>query len=181
MNNRAEKKIKRFSRRQVFKGYCFDVVLDNVQWPNGKRLKRDLVLHGGISVIVPLLDRDHVILIRQYRYGADRMLWEIPAGTMRKGESPIACAKREIEEEIGFTASRWKKFGACYASPGYNTEVINCFLASGLKKTKKNLEADEVLEEKIFSVEKVEKMIDAGKIIDAKSLVALFYFLRGRK
>ncbi len=160
----------------MFRGYCFDVVVDDVHWPNRKRLNRDLILHRGISVIVPMLDRNHLILIRQYRYGAGKTLWEIPAGTMGKNESALACAKREIEEEIGYRAKAWKKLTACFASPGFSTEVIHCFLASNLAKTQPNLDDDEILETKTVSMENVRSMIHRRKICDAKSLVALFYF-----
>ena len=72
-------------------------------WPTNKKLSRDLILHPGISVIVPQLDKTHLVLIRQYRYGAGKVLWEIPAGTVDRGESALHCAKREIEEEIGYS------------------------------------------------------------------------------
>lgn len=170
-------KTRRFSRKKMFRGYCFDVVVDDVQWPNGKRLRRDLLLHDGISVIIPLLDPNHVILIRQYRYGARQILWEIPAGTIDKNESPLACAKREIEEEIGFRAKRWEKLTSCFASPGFSTEIIHCFLASQLTKTKPCLEDDEILETKIVSLKNLKSMIHRRQIRDAKSLVSLFYFL----
>ncbi len=177
----VKEKTKRYSRKKIFKGYCFDVVVDHVKWPNQKRLSRDLIIHPGISVIVPLLDRYHIILVHQYRYGAGQNLWEIPAGTIDKGESALACAKREIEEEIGYRAGTWKKLASCFASPGFNTEIINCFLASDLKKTNANLEDDEILQAKVFSVKEVERMISKRQIEDAKSLVALFYFLMGEK
>ena len=170
-----------FSRKKIFKGYCFDVVVDDVRWPNHKRLNRDLILHHGISVIVPLLDRGHLILIRQYRYGARQVLWEIPAGTLDKDESALDCAKREIQEEIGYRAKKWKKLTACFASPGFSTERIHCFLASNLVRTKPDLEDDEILQTKIVSIPDVRSMIQRRKICDAKSLVALFYFLNGKE
>ena len=161
----------------MFRGYCFDVVVDDVRWPNGKRLSRDLILHDGISVVLPLLDSNHVILIRQYRYGAGKILWEIPAGTIDDGESPLACAKREIEEEIGYRARRWKKLTSCFASPGFSTELIHCFLASDLVKSAPRLEDDEILETKIVSMNRLQSMIRRRQIRDAKSLVPLLYFL----
>lgn len=167
-------------RKKIFDGYCFRVVVDDVLWPNKKRLKRDLIIHPGISVIVPLLDQDHLILLKQYRYGAGQFLFELPAGTIDKSETPLACAKREIQEEIGYRAKKWLKLTSCFASPGFNTELINCFLASSLEKTEAALEADEILEAKIFTIRKVKKMVMEKKIRDAKSLVALFYFLNRR-
>ena len=173
-------KTKRFSRKKVFQGYTFDAVVDDVLWPNGNRLKRDLIVHPGITVIVPLLERDRMILLRQYRYGAGEILWEVPAGTLKKGESPLACAKREIEEETGYKAKKWTKIHSFYPSPGFNTEVIHAFLAENLVKTQMRLEEDEILETHVFRISEVQKMIRDKKIRDAKSLVPLFYFLSER-
>ena len=173
------KKAKFLSRRNVYKGYCFDAVEDQVIWPNGKELGRSLIMHPGISVMVPILEVNRIILLKQYRYGAGRVLWEVPAGTISPGETPLQCAKREIVEETGFKASRWKKLASCYTSPGYNTEVIHCFAASQLCESQASLEEDEVLEVEVIAVQEVKNMIKEGKIQDAKSLVALFsYFKR---
>ena len=179
--HKKEKAIKRFNRRPVFQGYSFNAVIDDVLWPNGRRLKRDLILHRGISVMVPQLDSNHLVLIRQYRYGAGRMLWEIPAGTIDAKESPLACAKREIQEEIGYKAKNWKKIISFYPCPGFSTEIIHSFLASGLVKTQAQLENDEILEPHLFSLKETAKMIKAKQIIDAKSLVPLFYFLKEKR
>ena len=173
------KKAKFLSRKKVYKGYCFDAVEDQVIWPNGKELSRSLIMHPGISVMVPILEVNRIILLKQYRYGAGRVLWEVPAGTISPGETPLQCAKREIVEETGFKASRWKKLTSCYTSPGYNTEVIHCFAASQLCESQASPEEDEVLESKVIAVQEVKNMIKEGKIQDAKSLVALFsYFKR---
>ncbi len=174
-------KTKLYRRKKIYKAYCFDLVVDTVRWPNQKKLDRVLLIHPGISVIVPLLDRNHMILLHQYRYGAKRRLWELPAGTIDGKESPLSCARREIEEEIGYQAKTWKKLASCYASPGFNTEIIHSFLASNLVETQTNLEDDEVLEPKVFRIDKVEAMVRSGKIQDAKSLIALFYFFEQRK
>ncbi len=173
-------KAKLLKRKKVFEGYCFNVVIDDVVWPNRKRLKRDLILHPGISVIVPLLDQSHMILLRQYRYGAKKVLWELPAGTIDQPESALSCAKRELEEEIGYSAGQWQKIANCFASPGFNTEVINCFVAAKLKKTSTRLEDDEILIPKVIPIREVKQMVSEGKIQDAKSLVALFHFFDGR-
>lgn len=170
------KNTKRYTRKSIHKGYCFEVVRDHVKWPNGLKLHRDLIIHGGISVMIPVANEKELILIRQFRYGADSYLWELPAGTIGKGESPLQCAKREIQEEIGFKASRWKKIASFYVSPGFNTEKVHCFTASNLKKTRTNLERDEILESQVLPFKEVVRMIKTNKIRDAKSLIPLFYF-----
>lgn len=169
---------KRLKRTPIYRGYCFDVVRDFVIWPNEKKLDRDLIIHRhNISVMVPVLDKNRLILIRQYRYGAQGRLWEIPAGTIGAKESPLACAKRELVEEIGFRARRWKKLAAVYASPGFNTEIIHCFAASGLLQDQQALEGDEIIEARVFTVAQVRAMIRKKQICDAKTLIALFYYL----
>jgi ADP-ribose pyrophosphatase len=169
-------KAQRLSRKTLFRAYSFDLVLDRVRWPNGMRLDRSLIVHRGISVIVPQLDEDRLVLVRQYRYGAGRALWEVPAGTLSPGEAPERCARRELEEEIGYRAGSLKKLAVCYASPGFNTEKIHCYRASKLKKTRPALEHDEILTPRVFTRAETMGMIRARRIQDAKSLVALFYF-----
>ena len=172
------KKAKRLSRKKVHAGYCFDVVVDRVSWPNGKTYSRDLILHGGIAVVVPCLDDKHLVLLRQFRYGAGgRTLWEIPAGTIDGREKPLACAKREIEEETGYRAHKWEKILSFYASPGFSTELIHAFLARDLYPSRASLEEDEVLETRIVTFKEAAALIRTKKIVDAKSLVPLFYFL----
>ncbi len=166
---------KRIQRKSVYKAYSFDVVADQVRWPNGKVLKRDLLIHPGISVMLPFTGSS-IILIRQYRYGAGKYIWEIPAGTMRKGEPPLDCARRELQEEIGFKANKWKKLCEVNVSPGLSTEKIYCYLASDLKPVSANLEEDEILYPKAFSLKAVLRMMRSGQICDAKTLLALFYF-----
>jgi ADP-ribose pyrophosphatase len=169
-------RVKRIKRRKVYQAKSFQLAADKVLWTNGKVLKRDLVIHGGISVIIPLLDHDRMILVRQYRYGADRMLWELPAGTIGVGETPLQCAKREIVEEIGYRAGEWKKIADIYTSPGYNTEKIFCFTAQKLTQTLPAPEDDEILTVKTFTFAQVRVMMKRRVIRDAKSLLALFYF-----
>lgn len=174
------KEAKRLSRKKIHSGYAYDIVVDKVVWPNGKTYSRDLILHGGITVIVPFLDNKHLVLLRQYRYGAGKTLWEIPAGTLHKGEKPLACAKREIIEETGYRAAKWKKITSFFASPGFNTEEIHAFEAHGLTAGKAALEEDEVLETKIVSLKETAQLIKRRQICDAKSLVPLFYVLSER-
>lgn len=172
-----EKPAKRRKREKIYSAYSFDVVKDHVRWPNGQDLDRDLIVHRhNISVFVPILGRDKIILIRQFRYGAGQYLWELPAGTIGRGESPLSCAKREIVEEVGYQARRWKKLAECFTSPGYNTETIHCFAASELVLRKSALEEDEILEPKIFSITEVREMVRKKNIVDTKSLISLFYF-----
>jgi len=169
-------KIQLLRREKMYEGNYFEVVNDQVIWVNGKKVKRSLIIHPGISVMVPVLDIDRLILIKQFRYGSKDLLWELPAGTINPGETPLLCAKREIEEEIGYKAKSWKKLISYYSSPHFSTEFVHCFVATDLIETEINPDEDEIIEAKVFSVKKVKDMINGGKIKDAKTLIALLYY-----
>jgi ADP-ribose pyrophosphatase len=169
--------LKRHNRKTIYKAYSFDVVNDDVDWPNGKRLTRDLIVHPGITVMLPVIDKNHILMIRQFRYGPNKVLWELPAGTIASAETPLTCAKRELIEEVGYKAKTWKKITSCFPTPGFNTEEIHCFMAKDLTKTETALEDDEIIEPHILSIKKVKEMIVKKQIVDCKSLVPLFYYL----
>lgn len=167
-------------RKKIFQGYDFDVVNDQLTWTNGKNLSQSSIIHHGISVMVPILKRDQIILLKQYRYVIGKTLWEVPAGTIKKGETSLQCAKRELEEETGYKAKSWRKLTLSYTSPGISTELIHCYVASVLKKSQMKLEEDEILQMTVLSKNTVRNMIKEQKIRDAKSLIALFYYFNGR-
>jgi len=140
------------------------------------KIKRDVVKSPKAVGILPLIDKDKVILIRQFRFAINKEIWEIPAGMLRKGEKPEVGAKRELKEETGYEAKELKKIGEFYLSPGYSTEYMYLFLARGLKKGEQSLEKGEKIKEvKIFSKKEVLKMIKSRKIVDAKTILALFF------
>ena len=168
--------MKLLNRKNIYKGYCFDLFEDQVVWVNGKTLDRVLIQHPGISVMLPVLDADRLILVNQYRYGAQTNLWELPAGTIDVGEAPLACAQRELQEEIGFKAESWTPVISCYSSPHYSSEMIHAFVAEDLVKTETNLDDDEVIEVRVFTSDEVKEMLQSGQIIDAKSLITLMSY-----
>jgi len=126
--------------------------------------------------MLPVLDEERIILVNQYRYGVQDNMWELPAGTINIGESPIQCAQREIEEELGYQAKKWIKINSCYSSPHYSTEIIHSFIAENLLKTETNLDEDEIIEVRIFTKQDVKKMMRDGQIVDAKTLITLFSY-----
>ncbi len=171
--------MKLLKRKKIYQGYCFDLFEDEVVWVNGKQLDRALIQHPGISVMLPVLDSDRLILVKQYRYGAQTHLWEIPAGTIDVGEDPLHCAQRELEEEIGYQAKSWKPIVSAYSSPHYSSELIHAFIAEDLVKTQNNLDEDEVIEVKVFKNDEVREMLNQGQIKDAKTLITLLsYFMK---
>ena len=146
----------------------------------GRKVKREIIKHPGAAAILAFDEKNRLILVRQHRYPHGYVL-EIPAGTLEKGESPKACALREIQEETGYRAKRMTHLVTYYPSIGYNTEAIHCFVASGLTQVKKKLDTDEFITVKKIELPKLLKMIKAGKIIDSKTICAVMVYAAKKK
>ncbi len=138
---------------------------------------KDFVQHPGAAVIVPFLDKNRVIMVNQPRFAIGQNTWEVPAGTLKKGEDPLFCAKRELEEETGYRPGRLKKIAAFYSSPGFLHEKMHLYKATDLKPGKMNLDDDEKITVKVFTRKKLLKMIKTGKITDGKTIAALLLTL----
>jgi ADP-ribose pyrophosphatase len=166
------------SSQTVFRGPVFSVVSQQVQEPDGVRVRRDIVEHPGSIVILAVDDSGktpRVLLERQYRHAARGRLWELPAGSLDPGESPLPAAKRELLEETGYSASKWQKALYFYVSPGFLTESMQVFLATGLKKGKAQPEEDERIVARFFPLKQAVHMASSGKIIDAKTIAPLLW------
>jgi ADP-ribose pyrophosphatase len=156
----------------------------------GKTVTRATIRHPGICVIIPFLDEDRMVLMRQYRYSIDAELWEFPAGTLNgreeqgrmiPTETPEECAARELLEETGYEAARLGKVAECYAMPGSSDEIIYVFFARNLTAREQQLDEGEVISEiRGFSSEELEALLKRGEIRDAKTLIGLFYALSRR-
>jgi ADP-ribose pyrophosphatase len=175
-------KTKRNRLTPVFKGKIIQLNQEEITLPNGRPACFEIVRHPGASAIVPLKENGNVILIRQYRYAVDDYLLEIPAGTSNPGEDPAVCAARELEEEIGYKATRWQKLLPIFTAPGFCDEKIHLYLAEGLRQTKQHLDQDEIIERVEMPLsEAVAKILD-GTICDAKSISGLMrVYLRQQK
>ena len=161
-------------KKSIFKGkILLDVHLDKVMLPNGTEVRLECIKHPGASAVVPFLNRNEIVLIRQYRPVVDRYIWEIPAGTLDKGESPLKCAKREIEEEIGYKAGSIKYLGLIYTTPGFTNECIHLYKAGRLSRVTLKPDADEILSARCFSKGAIRRMYKNRKIIDAKTIAGL--------
>ncbi len=171
----SEKKKKvLISRKSFFQGrILLDVGIDHVRLPNGRVVGIESVKHPGASCVVPFLSKDKIILIRQYRPVVDDYIWELPAGTLKKGEKPLQCAKRELEEEIGYSAGRIKLAGFIYTTPGFSNEGIYIYRAESLKKVDVMPEDDEVLVAKVFGIEEARRLFKNRKIVDSKTIAGL--------
>ena len=161
------------SKRRVQRGAQFELVTEPVELPNGRCVDLDLVRHPGAAAIVPFLDRDRILMIRQYRYSIGGEILEIPAGKLDPGETPEACAARELLEETGYRAGRLEKLGAIWTSPGFTDEVIHLFSAFDLEAAKQQLEPDEIIELIPMPLTEALDTMRRSAIFDGKSATAL--------
>ncbi|HEX2329501.1 MAG TPA: NUDIX hydrolase [Candidatus Angelobacter sp.] len=167
--------------KTVFKGPVFSVVSQQVREPDGVNVRRDIVEHPGSIVVLAVDDSTRpprVLLERQYRHAARTRLWELPAGSLDPGESPLTGARRELLEETGYTASKWQKALYFYVSPGFLTESMEIYLATGLKQGKAQPEEDERIAIRFFPLNQAIAMAESGKIIDAKTIAGLLWLER---
>lgn len=186
MSTKSKPQARVISSRNVFSGPVFRVVSQQVQEPDGVRVRRDLVRHHG-SIVILALDEDEdaggsgrarsprVLLERQYRHAAGERLWELPAGSLEPGENKLAAAKRELLEETGFTALDWQRALFFYVSPGFLDESMQVFLARKLKKGKAQPEDDERIAIRFFPLAQAVRMATDGKIKDAKTIASLLW------
>lgn len=164
---------KLISSEQRFSGRAFGVRVDRIQLADGRETTLEIVEHVGSVAIVPLADDGGIWFVRQYRHAAGRELLELPAGTLNPGESPEACAGRELREEIGLRADKLTALGGFFLAPGYATEFMHIFLAEGLIADPLPADADEVLFPEKLPITEVHKLLEAGAIEDGKTIAAL--------
>ena len=170
MQNLREKTL---STEIKYTGCIINVRLDDVLLSDGKEHFREVVEHPGGVVIIPMLDNDTIILVRQWRYPVGQELIEFPAGKLNKGENPFLAAKRELEEETGFIANSWESLGFIYTVPGFCDEKLYLYKAWDLIPSKTNLDYGEIVESHTFSIREACQMIKEGKITDAKTIAGL--------
>jgi ADP-ribose pyrophosphatase len=173
-----KKKARVLSSRVAYRGPAFWVSTDQVLEPSGVRARRDIVHHTG-SVVVLAIDNTgeepKVLLLRQYRHAAQQYLWELCAGRIDAGESPLPAAKRELLEETGYTAGHWKRIFRFYASPGFVAETMAIYLARGLRAGEAQPEEDEVIETRFFPLSAAVKMVMRNTIRDAKTISGILW------
>lgn len=166
------------SSRTVYRGPVFWVTTDHVEEPGGVRARRDLIHHSG-SVVVLAVDNSgatpRVLLERQYRHAAGDYLWELPAGRIDPGEQELKAAQRELLEETGFTAIRWKRILKFYASPGFVAETMAVYLATGLQAGEAQPEEDEIIYKRMVPLPTAVRMVLKGTIRDAKTISSLLW------
>ncbi len=167
------------SDERVYRSHVYDVHHLAVELPSGEQVERDLVRTKGAALVLPVLDDGRIVMIRQYRFAHNEVLWELPCGGLEDGESPEACAIRELREEAGYSAERIEPLGKCYSTPGFTNEVIYNYLATHLTDGQQDLDEHEDIEVQVLSDQKVRALIADGKVVDAKTICALTtYWLR---
>lgn len=159
--------------QHVYRGRILSLRLDTVRLENGRTTEREIVEHRGAVGIVALDERDHVLLIRQFRQAVEGELLEIPAGTLEVNEEPLVCARRELEEETGYRAGHIEPLGGFYSSPGFCTEYMHLYLARELRPGHLAPAEDEVIASIKVPLAEAVGMIGRGQIRDAKSIVGL--------
>ena len=165
------------ARRDVYRGRILTLHVDDVILPNGRQTTREIVEHPGAVVIVAVDDQDRVAMVRQYRAAVQRELLELPAGTREPNESAEVCARRELREETGLAAKRWAPLIGFYSAPGFCTEYLSVFIATGLETASGRPAEDESIKREWLDLKVVPGLVAAGEICDAKTIAGLLAFL----
>jgi ADP-ribose pyrophosphatase len=166
------------STERLYSGRVVNLDRDTVRFPDGSAGQLEMLRHPGASAVVPFLDDPRasdprVLLIRQFRHAADGFIWEVPAGRLDAGESPEACARRELEEETGRRARSVERLTTIYTTPGFTDERIHLFLAHGLEAGSERREADEFMELHELAWSAVMELVRTGAVQDGRTLTSL--------
>ncbi len=172
----------KLSTRRVYSGRVLDLDVDTVRFPDGSTGELELIRHSGAAAVVPVLTGPaadpEILLLRQFRHAADGPIWEVPAGRLDPGESPEACAGRELAEEAGYAAGRLDRLTTIFTTPGFTDERIHLFVARDLTPTPHRREPDEFIETHHMRLSRAIEMVRSGEVADAKTVISLLFFSR---
>ena len=174
----SRKEAKVLSSRIVYEGAVFGIRRDEVIEPSGVRTTREMVTHPGSVVVLPVLADGRILMIQQYRHAARQHLWELVAGRIDAGETPLQAAERELIEETGYRATKFRIFLDMFPTPGFLEERMFLLLAEKLTAGKAEPEEDEKIVSRAYNHKQLEEMIRTGKLRDAKSIAGILYYLR---
>ena len=164
--------------RRIYDGRVIKLDVLDVSLPNGQSSKREIVKHPGAVAIVALDDQRNVLLVRQWRTAAERVMLELPAGTLNPGEEPLVCADRELQEETGLRAEKLEPMGMFFVAPGYTTEKIHLFHATGLTESRLPMDDDEFIELERIPLEEALRRVVEGEIEDGKTITGILRVAR---
>ena len=176
MSNTKSTRAKILRSEIIYKGPVFGVRRDEVLEPGGIRTTREVVTHPGSVVVLPLLPDGRILLVRQYRHATRQFLWELVAGRIERGENPRQAAARELLEETGYRAKRYRLFLDIFPTPGFLEERMYILLAQGLTSGDARPEEDEKISSRVFNRSQLRQMIRRGKLRDAKTIAGLLYY-----
>jgi ADP-ribose pyrophosphatase len=174
MDRLEEKTIK---SDKIFTGRVISLQVDEVELPNGQTSKREIIKHPGAVAILPITNDGKIVMVEQFRKALERTIVEIPAGKLEKGENPLECAKRELEEETGYVCEKLDWLISFYTSPGFADEIVHLYVATGLSKKEDaaQLDEDEFVNIVELSLSEATQYIEEKKIYDAKTAYAVQY------
>lgn len=172
--------MKIISSEERFKSKIFTVTEDHAVDPDGFEIHRAIIHHPGSAVMMAVDNKKRILLVRQYRLPARKSMWELPAGRIDSGEKPLQAAKRELIEETGFRAKKWKKLAEYYPSPGFLAEKMSLFLATNLTEGDARPMEDERIEKRWFKAKEIDEEIRKGKVIDGKTITGFLLWKRYR-
>jgi len=159
----------------IYRGKVFNTHVDQIEYNSGNKAVREVAEHPGGAVVVPVTSDGKIVMVTQHRFPVNQVLLELPAGKLSKGEDPLLCAVRELEEETGYKSDNVKLLGSIYTTPGYSTEKLWIYLAKDLKPGDHNREEGEFgMQVFEYSIEEVEKKINSGEIVDGKTICGIY-------
>lgn len=167
--------------QDIYEGRVVTLRIDEIEVKDGLNVRREIVAHPGAVVMLPVDGEGRILWVRQHRWAAQRVLLELPAGTLEEGESPEETARRELMEEAGYAAATWERLGGFFSAPGFCSEYLHAYLATDLTEQQADGDEDEDIEVVPLTLEESLARIDAGEVEDAKSLSAVLLYLRRRK
>lgn len=173
-------KEKCLEKRAIYLGKAVNFYSDLILLPNRKKALREYLDHPGAAAVLPLLDRDTVLLVRQYRYPVREITYEIPAGKLDPGESPLKCLRRELREETGYTAGKVRYLLSYWPTPAFSNELLHIYWAENLLPGKHSPDEDEYIEAARVPIQKAVEWVFRGKIKDSKTTIALlaYYYIK---
>ncbi|HVN08312.1 MAG TPA: NUDIX hydrolase [Patescibacteria group bacterium] len=174
----AASKSKILTSDTMFTGSVFSVRRERIIEPSGLETTKEVVIHPGSVVVLPVFPNGDILLVRQYRHSVGCYLWEIVAGSMEPRESPLAGARRELQEETGYTARRWRKLMDIFPTPGFLSEHMVVFACEGLTPGPPRPDADEQIRTRQFPLRTLERMMRTGRLRDTKTIASILYYSR---